>query len=70
MYGLGKNEELVGQVARVRRKDVVLATKFGIVHDPKDPTKRAVNGRPEYVRSACEVSLKRLGRSPRKTRAS
>ncbi len=61
MYGLGKNEELVGKVARSRRSEVVLATKFGIVRDPKDPTKRGVNGRPEYVRSACEASLKRLG---------
>jgi aryl-alcohol dehydrogenase-like predicted oxidoreductase len=61
MYGLGKNEELVGQVARARRRDVVLATKFGIVRDPTDPTKRAINGRPDYVRSACDASLKRLG---------
>jgi aryl-alcohol dehydrogenase-like predicted oxidoreductase len=61
MYGLGKNEELVGHVARTRRRDVVLATKFGIVRDAKDPTKRAINGRPEYVRAACEASLKRLG---------
>ena len=60
MYGLGKNEELVSKVVRARRREVVLATKFGIVRDPKDPTKRAVNGRPEYVRSACEASLKRL----------
>jgi aryl-alcohol dehydrogenase-like predicted oxidoreductase len=61
MYGLGKNEELVGQVARKRRREVLLATKFGIVRDPSDPTKRAVNGRPEYVRAACDASLKRLG---------
>jgi len=61
MYGMGKNEELVGQVARVRRRDVVLATKFGIVRDPSDPTRRAINGRPEYVHSACDASLKRLG---------
>ncbi len=61
MYGFGKNEELVGQVARARRPEVVLATKFGIVRDPTDPTKRAVNGRPEYVRAACDASLKRLG---------
>jgi aryl-alcohol dehydrogenase-like predicted oxidoreductase len=61
MYGLGKNEELVGQVARKRRREVVLATKFGIVRDPSDPAKRAVNGRPEYVRAACDASLKRLG---------
>lgn len=61
MYGIGKNEELVGQVARSRRREVVLATKFGIVRDPNDSTKRAINGRPEYVRSACDASLKRLG---------
>ena len=51
VYGLGKNEKLVGEVARLRRKDVVLATKFGIVRDPTDPTKRGINGRPEYVRA-------------------
>jgi len=61
MYGVGKNEELVGQVARARRQEVVLATKFGIVRDPNDSTKRAINGRPDYVRSACDASLKRLG---------
>jgi aryl-alcohol dehydrogenase-like predicted oxidoreductase len=61
MYGMGKNEELVGLVARARRREVVLATKFGIVRDPTDATKRAINGRPEYVRSACDASLKRLG---------
>jgi len=61
MYGFGKNEELVGQVVRKRRQDVVLATKFGFVRDPSDPTKRAVNGRPDYVVAACDASLKRLG---------
>ncbi len=61
MYGLGKNEELVGRVARKRRREVVLATKFGIVRDPANPSKRSVSGRPEYVRAACEASLKRLG---------
>ncbi len=61
MYGFGKNEALVGQVVRARRGEVVLATKFGIVRDPTDPAKRAVNGRPEYVRAACDASLKRLG---------
>ncbi len=61
MYGYGKNEELVGQVVRERRREVVLATKFGIVRDPTDPTKRRFDGRPEYVRSACDASLKRLG---------
>ncbi len=61
MYGLGKNEELVGRVARARRREVVLATKFGIVRDPSDPTKRGINGRPDYVHAACDASLKRLG---------
>jgi aryl-alcohol dehydrogenase-like predicted oxidoreductase len=44
-----------------RREGVVIATKFGNVRDPKNPTARAINGRPEYVRSACEASLRRLG---------
>jgi aryl-alcohol dehydrogenase-like predicted oxidoreductase len=61
MYGFGKNEELVSQVVRARRKEVILATKFGFVRDPNDPKKRGVNGRPDYVRVACDASLKRLG---------
>lgn len=61
MYGPYTNEELVGTAIRDRRSDVFLATKFGIVRDPNDPTKRSINGRPEYVRQACEGSLKRLG---------
>jgi len=60
MYGPFTNEELVGRAIRGRRQDVVLATKFGIVRTA-DPNARAVNGRPEYVRSACEGSLRRLG---------
>jgi aryl-alcohol dehydrogenase-like predicted oxidoreductase len=61
MYGPFTNEELVGRAIRGRRDRVVLATKFGIVRDPKDPSKRAISGRPEYVRAACEGSLRRLG---------
>ena len=61
MYGPFKNEELVGEAIRGKREQVVLATKFGIVRDPKNPMARSINGRPEYVRSACEASLKRLG---------
>jgi aryl-alcohol dehydrogenase-like predicted oxidoreductase len=61
MYGPFKNELLVGEAIRGRREHVVLATKFGIVRDPNNPASRAINGRPEYVRSACEASLKRLG---------
>ena len=61
MYGPHKNEELVGRAIQGRRDSVVIATKFGIMRDPADPTKRGVNGRPEYVRASCEGSLKRLG---------
>src|SRR4051812_6295669 len=60
-YGPHTNERLVGGAIAGRRDEVILATKFGIVRDPDDPTRRGVNGRPEYVRSACEGSLQRLG---------
>ncbi len=60
MYGPWTNEELVGRAIQGRRDQVVLATKFGIVRDPAEPAKRGVSGRPEYVKSACEASLKRL----------
>lgn len=60
MYGPFTNEELVGRAIRGRRERFVVATKFGIVRTA-DPAKRTVNGRPEYVRSACEGSLRRLG---------
>ncbi len=61
MYGPWTNEKLVGEAIKDRRDQVVLATKFGIVRDPNDPTKRGVNGRPEYVKASCEASLVRLG---------
>lgn len=61
VYGPHKNEELVGQAIKGKRDQVVLATKFGIVRDPNDASARNVNGKPEYVRSACEASLRRLG---------
>ncbi|MFY0577502.1 aldo/keto reductase [Cystobacter fuscus] len=60
-YGPGLNEELVGRVLRPHRAKVVLATKFGIVRDPNNPHARTINGRPEYVKQACEASLRRLG---------
>lgn len=60
MYGPYTNEELVGRAIRGRRHQVTLATKFDIVRGA-DPSARAVNGKPEYVRSACEGSLRRLG---------
>jgi aryl-alcohol dehydrogenase-like predicted oxidoreductase len=61
VYGPFTNEELVGRVIRDRRDEVVLATKFGIVRDPDNPMQRSINGSPDYVRSACDASLKRLG---------
>ena len=61
MYGPHTNEELVGRAISGRRDEVFLATKFGIVRNPGDPSARGVNGSPEYVREACEGSLRRLG---------
>jgi aryl-alcohol dehydrogenase-like predicted oxidoreductase len=61
VYGPHKNEELVGRAIKGKRDKVVLATKFGIVRDPKDPNVRGVSGKPEYVKKSCEASLKRLG---------
>jgi aryl-alcohol dehydrogenase-like predicted oxidoreductase len=58
-YGPHKNEELVGRAIRGRRDQVLLATKFGIVRGSDGS--RTINGKPEYVRQACEASLKRLG---------
>jgi len=60
MYGPFKNEILVGKAIREKRDNVFLATKFGIQRSD-DSAKRSINGRPEYVKSACEASLKRLG---------
>jgi aryl-alcohol dehydrogenase-like predicted oxidoreductase len=61
IYGPFTNEVLVGRAIRDRRDEVVLATKFGIVRSDTDPSIRGVNGKPEYVRSCCEASLRRLG---------
>jgi aryl-alcohol dehydrogenase-like predicted oxidoreductase len=60
MYGPHINEELVGRAIAGRRDDVFLATKFGIVRETADSPVRGINGRPEYVHSACDASLKRL----------
>ena len=60
MYGAGHNEELVGKAIAAKRDEVFLATKFAIVRDPDDPTKRTIDGRPQYVKSACDASLRRL----------
>ncbi len=60
-YGPYKNEELLGKAFRGRRDSVIIATKFAIRRDPANPTVRTIDGRPEYVREACDGSLKRLG---------
>jgi len=60
MYGPHTNEQLVGRAIKDRRDRVIIATKFGIVRT-SDPNARGINGKPEYVRSACEASLQRLG---------
>ncbi len=61
VYGPHTNEVLVGKTIKGRRDEVFLATKFGIVRDPADPTRRGVDGSPAYVRSSVEGSLRRLG---------
>ena len=61
VYGPHTNEELVGKAIKGKRDRIVLATKFGIVRDPANPQVRGVSGKPDYVRSSCEASLRRLG---------
>jgi aryl-alcohol dehydrogenase-like predicted oxidoreductase len=61
VYGPHTNEALVGKALAPVREKVILATKFGIVRDPANPAARGVCGRPDYVRSSCDASLKRLG---------
>ena len=61
MYGPYTNEELVGRAVKGKRDQFIIATKFGIQLVDGDPYKRRINGTPEYVREACEASLKRLG---------
>ncbi len=60
VYGPHTNEELVGRAIKGRRSEVFLATKFGIVRDPADPSRRGVDGSPAYIRKSVESSLKRL----------
>lgn len=61
VYGIGKNELLLAPFVQRHRAKIVLATKFGIVRDGSDPTKRGLDGSPAYVQRACEASLRRLG---------
>jgi aryl-alcohol dehydrogenase-like predicted oxidoreductase len=60
-YGIGDNEELIGNTIRGRRDQVFIATKFANVRRKEDPTHWEVSGKPEYVRAACDASLQRLG---------
>jgi len=60
MYGPYVNEELLGRALQGKRDKVVIATKFGIVRDPNNPTARSISGKPEYIGASCEGSLKRL----------
>lgn len=60
IYGPYKNEELIAKALQGKRKEITLATKFGILRDPNDPQVRGFSGKPAYVKSACEASLKRL----------
>jgi aryl-alcohol dehydrogenase-like predicted oxidoreductase len=61
MYGPHTNEELLGRAIRGRREGLVIATKFGIMRTPQNPTDYRVNGSPDYIRQAVEGSLTRLG---------
>ena len=61
IYGPHINEELVGRAIADRRDQVVLATKFGVVRDPNDPSVRGIDGSPAYVKARCDDSLRRLG---------
>jgi aryl-alcohol dehydrogenase-like predicted oxidoreductase len=60
-YGMGDNEELIGRTIKSRRDEVFLATKFAYLRKKDDPTFWGLSGKPEYVKAACDASLKRLG---------
>ena len=60
-YGIGDNEELIGKTIRGRRDEAFIATKFANVRKKEDPGHWSISGKPEYVRSACDASLQRLG---------
>jgi aryl-alcohol dehydrogenase-like predicted oxidoreductase len=60
VYGPHTNEELLGRALEGHREHVVVATKFGILRDPEKPEFRGISGKPDYVRQACEGSLRRL----------
>lgn len=61
VYGPHTNEELLGRALKGHREKIILATKFGLIRDADKPQFNEINGKPEYVRQACEASLRRLG---------
>lgn len=61
MYGIGANEELLAKAFKNKWNKIILATKFGFVRDKNNPQSRGINGHPDYVKAACDASLKRLG---------
>ncbi len=61
MYGMGRNEQLLAKAIAGKRDQFVIATKFGSVRNQETGAFLGINGKPEYVRAACEASLKRLG---------
>ncbi len=61
VYGIGDNEELIGKTIRGRRDEVFLATKFANIRTKENPGVWSISGKPEYVKAACDASLKRLG---------
>ena len=60
VYGPHRNEELVGRILKLHREKIVIATKFGILRDPEKQQFLGINGKPDYVKKACEGSLRRL----------
>src|SRR5947199_4762169 len=61
VYGPHTNEQLLGRALRGHREEAIIATKFGILRDPARPDYRGIRGKPDYVRKACDGSLRRLG---------
>jgi aryl-alcohol dehydrogenase-like predicted oxidoreductase len=61
VYGIGDNEELVGKTLGRRREEAFIATKFANIRTKQEPNRWLISGKPEYVRAACDASLKRLG---------
>lgn len=61
VYGMGANEELLGKAFKNQWNKIIIATKFGVVRENKESQSPSLNGHPDYVRQACDASLKRLG---------